>query len=78
MKCSTKRGGVVGQQPAVDHRGLVGGEVVADHVDRQARFGLVVDLVEEVAEVDREPVSSNPRPLQGMCRYRFPTYVAEL
>jgi hypothetical protein len=41
----------VGQQPAVDHRCFVGGQVVADHVDRQAGAGLTVDLVQEVAEV---------------------------
>jgi hypothetical protein len=29
----------VGEQPPVDHRSLVGGEVVADDVDGQARLG---------------------------------------
>lgn len=41
----------VGQQPALDCRCLVGGEVAADHVDRQGGVGLAVDLVQEVAEV---------------------------
>ena len=43
----------MGQQPAVDHRRLMRGEVAADHVDGQAGFGLAVDLVQEVAEVHR-------------------------
>jgi hypothetical protein len=43
----------MGQQPAVHDRGLVRGQVVADHVDRQAGIGLAADLVGEVAEVDR-------------------------
>ena len=42
----------MGQQPPVDGRCLVRGQVVADHVDGQARVDLAVDLVEEVAEVD--------------------------
>ncbi len=42
----------VRHKPMVHRRCLVGGEVVADHVDRQAGFGLAVDLVQEVAEVD--------------------------
>ncbi|MGH4031290.1 hypothetical protein ACQB60_20420 [Actinomycetota bacterium Odt1-20B] len=38
--------------PDLDPHGrLVGGEVVADDVYRQALVGLTVDLVEEVAEV---------------------------
>jgi hypothetical protein len=40
------------QQPPAHRRGLAGGEVVADHVDFQARLDRLVDLVEEVAEVD--------------------------
>ena len=41
----------VGKQPSV-HRGcLVRGQVVADHVDGQARLGLAVDLIQEVPEV---------------------------
>jgi hypothetical protein len=51
VKCSTNR--VVHQQPAVHGWCLVGGEVVADHVDRQAGVGLAVDLAGEVAEVHR-------------------------
>ena len=35
------------------HRGrLMGGQVVADHVNGQAGLSLPVDLIEEVAEVD--------------------------
>jgi hypothetical protein len=41
----------MGQQPFLHRRGLVRGQVVADHVDGQAGFGLSVDLVQEVAEV---------------------------
>jgi hypothetical protein len=36
----------------MDHRGFMRGKVVADHVDHQAGFGLTVDLVQKVAEVD--------------------------
>ena len=43
----------VGQQPLVHRRCLMGGQVVADDVDGQAGLGLPVDLVQEVAEVDR-------------------------
>jgi hypothetical protein len=43
----------MGQQPFLYCRGLVRGQVVADHVDGQARLGLPVDLIQEVAEVDR-------------------------
>ena len=43
----------VGQEPSLHRRRLVGGEVVADHVDCQAGIGLAVDLVQEVAEVHR-------------------------
>lgn len=50
VKCSSNRGGR--QQPLGDDRRLVGGEVAADHVDRQAGLGLAVDLVEEVTGVD--------------------------
>lgn len=42
------------------HRGLVGGEVVADHVDLQALVGLAVDLVEEVPEVHRPMLGGEP------------------
>src|SRR5208282_6785260 len=42
----------VGQQPPVDDRCLVRGQVVADDVDGQAGVGLPVDVVQEVAEVD--------------------------
>jgi putative transposase len=44
----------VGQQPAVNHRRLVGGEVVADHMDGQGGAGLAVHAIQEVAEVHRE------------------------
>ena len=41
------------KQPSM-HRGcLMGGQVVADHVNGQAGLRLPVDLIEEVAEVDR-------------------------
>ncbi len=50
----------MGQQPPVDHGRLVGGQVVADHVDGQAGVGLPVDLIEEVPEVDR-PVLGGQR-----------------
>lgn len=43
----------MGQKPLLHHRRLVGGEVVADHVDRQAGIGLAVDVIEKVAEVHR-------------------------
>ena len=43
----------VGQQPLVHRRCLVRGELVADDVDGQAGVGLLVDLIEEVAEVGR-------------------------
>ena len=42
----------MGQQPPVHRRGLVRGQVVADHVDGQAGLDLPVELVQEVAEVD--------------------------
>jgi len=42
----------MGQQPPLDDRGLVRGQVVADDVDVQAGLDLAVDVVEEVAEVD--------------------------
>jgi hypothetical protein len=35
----------MGEQPLVDHGRLVGGQVVADHVDGQAGLGLPVDLI---------------------------------
>jgi hypothetical protein len=41
----------VGQQPVADGGGLAGGEVVADDVDAEAGLDLLVDLVQEVAEV---------------------------
>ena len=45
------------------HRGrLMGGQVVADHVNGQAGLGLAVDLVEEVPEVDR-PVLGEQLPI---------------
>jgi len=36
----------MGQQPSVDHGRLVGGQAVADHVDRQAGLSLPVDLID--------------------------------
>lgn len=49
VKCSCKRG--MREQPLVHHGCLVGGEVIEDHLDRQAGMGLAVDLGEEVPEV---------------------------
>ena len=43
----------MGQQPPLDCGCLVRGQVVADDVDGQAGVGLPVDVIEEVAEVDR-------------------------
>jgi hypothetical protein len=37
-------------EPLVDRRSFVDGEVVANQVYRQVRFDLAVDLVEELAE----------------------------
>jgi len=42
----------MGRQPALDRRRLVRGEVVADHLDGQARAGLPADLIQEVPEAD--------------------------
>jgi len=48
------------QQPALHHRGLVRGEVIADYVDRQARRSLAVDLAREVAEVHGPVLGGQP------------------
>src|SRR5215472_15036403 len=50
VKCSTKCGWASSQRCT---GGALCAEVVADQVDVQAGVGLTVDLVEEVAEVDR-------------------------
>lgn len=59
----------VREQPLVHHGRLVGGEVVADDVDRQALAGLAVDLVEDSA-------SNHPRSPSRFAFERTPSTFA--
>jgi hypothetical protein len=59
----------MGQQPPVHHGCLADGWVAADHVDVQARLGLLVGLVAEVAEV-RGPVLGRQLATAGVLGYR--------
>jgi hypothetical protein len=51
VKCTTKRGW--GQQPALDCRGLAGGDVVHHQAHREVGGDLLVDGGQELLELDR-------------------------